>query len=365
MIEARAPGKLFVAGEYAVVEPGGRAVVVAVDRHVTVGVEPREGHGTVRSAHYGSEPLTWHRDAAGVVVGTGDRPLDHVLSAIRTVDALAADLGREPRHHALTITSELDDADGTKYGLGSSGAVTVATVRALDAFHGLGLSAVEHYRLALLATVDVAARASGGDLAASALGGWVDYRSPDRAAVAELRHRHGVLAALREPWPLLRLDPLPAPTDLELVVGWTGRAASTTALVAAVDARREQQPGSYDRFRTASEAMVAELVAGLRTGDPDRVLGAVGTARGLLTDLAATLGTIIETPALSRLCDAAEAVGAAAKSSGAGGGDCGIVLARPATDLTPMLREWQEAGIRRLPLVVDPPVGATGAMAAK
>ena len=36
MIETRAPGKLFVAGEYAVVEPGGSAIAVAVDRFVTV-----------------------------------------------------------------------------------------------------------------------------------------------------------------------------------------------------------------------------------------------------------------------------------------------------------------------------------------
>ena len=32
MIETRAPGKLFIAGEYAVVEPGEPSVLVAVDR---------------------------------------------------------------------------------------------------------------------------------------------------------------------------------------------------------------------------------------------------------------------------------------------------------------------------------------------
>ena len=35
-----APGKLYVAGEYAVVEPGHPAILVAVDRFLTVELEP-------------------------------------------------------------------------------------------------------------------------------------------------------------------------------------------------------------------------------------------------------------------------------------------------------------------------------------
>ena len=40
MISASAPGKLYIAGEYAVVEPGHPAILVAVDRFVTVSVSP-------------------------------------------------------------------------------------------------------------------------------------------------------------------------------------------------------------------------------------------------------------------------------------------------------------------------------------
>ena len=36
MIEASAPGKLYIAGEYAVVEPGHPAILVAVDQFITV-----------------------------------------------------------------------------------------------------------------------------------------------------------------------------------------------------------------------------------------------------------------------------------------------------------------------------------------
>ncbi|WP_163544701.1 phosphomevalonate kinase [Occultella kanbiaonis] len=364
MITARAPGKLFIAGEYAVVEPGGDAVVVAVDRHVHVHLDPAE-RGRVDSDQPGWAPLAWSRNAAGVVADD-DRALDHVLSAIRTVEEFVIGLGIDPRNHSLRISSDLDDADGRKYGLGSSGAVTVATIRALDEFYGLRLSPLEQFRLALLAIIEVAPTSSGGDVAASSFGGWISYRSPDRAALAELRARDGVLAAFRAPWAPLAITPLPSPDPLELVVGWTGAAASTAQLVddvqAAVGAGTSAGPAlPYERFLTESRARVADLTAGLADGDPERVLVAVRAARRLLVALGTGLGVEIETPALTRLCDEAEAIGAAAKSSGAGGGDCGVVLAPSGTDLTPMLEGWQRAGVRRLTLAVARPEPRVGA----
>lgn len=39
MIEISVPGKLFIAGEYAVVEPGHPAIIVAVDQFINVTIE--------------------------------------------------------------------------------------------------------------------------------------------------------------------------------------------------------------------------------------------------------------------------------------------------------------------------------------
>ena len=49
MIVTRAPGKLYVAGEYAVVEPGEPAVLIAVDRYLTVRLSESTGSGRIRS----------------------------------------------------------------------------------------------------------------------------------------------------------------------------------------------------------------------------------------------------------------------------------------------------------------------------
>ena len=67
MIRRSAPGKLYVAGEYAVVEPGHQALLVAVDRFITVRVTPAEHTGRITSALYETRCLTWYRSPDGTV----------------------------------------------------------------------------------------------------------------------------------------------------------------------------------------------------------------------------------------------------------------------------------------------------------
>ena len=52
VITAQAPGKLYVAGEYAVVETGFPAIIVALDQFVTVTVEATKHFGSVVSEQY-------------------------------------------------------------------------------------------------------------------------------------------------------------------------------------------------------------------------------------------------------------------------------------------------------------------------
>ena len=40
LITEKAPGKLYIAGEYAIVEPGNNAVLVAINQFVTASLEP-------------------------------------------------------------------------------------------------------------------------------------------------------------------------------------------------------------------------------------------------------------------------------------------------------------------------------------
>lgn len=369
MIEARVPGKLYIAGEYAVVEPGETAVLVAVDRYLTARLTEATGAGRVSSSVYGGTPLTWVRDRDTGRIVHQRAQLDYVVSAIDTVEQLRAGMGVAPRYFDLDIVSELDDASGRKYGLGSSGAVAVAVVQVLDEFYGLGLSLADRCKLALLATIEISPRASGGDLAASTFGGWIRYASPDRASLRAHRAAHGVHATLTstEAWTGFDVTPLPDPRGLQLLVGWTGSPASTDQLVAevgsparaaSVQSAAQESPASAGvsgrppSFIEQSRRCVDSLVASIVDGDPAAALAAVSEARRLLQQLGASSGIVIETPQLHQLCEIAERHDAAAKPSGAGGGDCGIALLPTGTDIEGILREWESNDILRLPLSV-------------
>lgn len=356
-ITVRAPGKLFIAGEYAVVTPGEPAVLVAVDRYLTVRLTESSGAGSIHSPEFGRTPLVWGRSADGLTIDREHHPYEYVLAAITLAERLRAERGLPGRFYDLRIDSGLDDVSGRKFGLGSSAAVTVATIRAIDEFYGFELSRRDVFRLALLATVLVAPQASGGDLAASAFGGWISYRSPDRAALRAELDAHADIATLfaSEGWAPLEITRLTPPADLRFLVGWTGAPASTERLVHAV--RGGSGTMDYPAFLLDSRACVVDLADALTRADDAATLDAVRRARRLLQRLGATSGVAIETPALSALCESAESVGAAAKSSGAGGGDCGIVLAPASADVPALLRAWEVRDIRHLTIAVAPAEG--------
>ena len=354
-----APGKLYIAGEYAVVEPGHQAVLVTVDRFITVRVTPCSpaggNAGTISSRRYAAGCLPWRRRPQDGMAEAVEGDDDYVVSAIRVVEALVVQGGGRLRSFDLGIVSELDEADGRKLGLGSSAAVTVATVRAVAGLYSLSLDDLSVYKLAMLASDAVQPIGSGGDIAASAVTGWVDYASPDRVWLRRARQRAQARDStgdlLESDWPGLCLRRLPVPS-VALQVGWTGAPASTPALVAGVQAGSRGADDVYSSFLRASQDTLASLTTAIEDDDAGQVMSAITRNRVLLVQLGRISGRVIETPELTRLVEIAREHGAAAKSSGAGGGDCGIALCPTDTDLTALRAAWRAAGIRPLDLSV-------------
>ena len=458
--QALAPGKLYIAGEYAVVD-GCAAIVAAVNRYVKVTVDDdnlliRDSHGktynscdfnkneaektnlkkldfptfygkiTSESKNY--KPLYWKRgifgkefildekDAEDINVSAKDstdacdlpaekspatsdeqnqdsqikklkKIYSYVFSAMQIVD----DFARETKEvknvlldegnpainlYNLRIESDLDDKKtGKKYGLGSSAAVTVAAVRALCKWYGLTLTTPELCKLAIIASSLVKKSGSGGDVAASTYGGWVMYRAYNRewleAEVEMIESGDSSLhKLLRKKWPRFEVKRLKVGAGLRLLVGWTGSPASSAELVGSVKAGVESgdltahNPAktsaktyvkTYEDFCVQSEKCVQKIANALENGNIDALLSGFAQNRALLKDLGEITGTLIETPKLTRLIEVADNAGLPAKTSGAGGGDCGIAIAR-AEDFDAVSarieEEWQNNGIEALGLKV-------------
>ena len=139
-------------------------------------------------------------------------------------------------------------------------------------------------------------------------------------------------------------------SPLTVRVGWTGEPADTPELVGRLRKDTALPADLLDR----SDDLVERLEHALTSGNTDNVADIVAAARALLGELAQQRASIIETPELTELVESALKTGWAAKSSGSGGGDCGIAVGPAGRDDRELERTWISANIRPLPLRVSP-----------
>ena len=355
MITEKAPGKLYVAGEYAVLEPTNPAILIAVDEFVTVALTPltpSESTGTIHSKQYAQDSIHWTRQGSKMIIDNRDNPFHYILSAIEFTEKYVAGNGGSLAVYNLTINSELDSADGKKYGLGSSAAVTVATVKALLRFYGVELEKSLVFKLAAIAHLTVQGNGSLGDVAASVYGGWLAYRSFDRGWLRTAIASQPLGDVLAAEWPGLTIQSLEPLDDLELVIGWTQKPASTSQLVEKTDEEKVDNRTQYNKFVADSRDCVEQIIHGFEARDSGLVMDQIRRNRALLRSLSDFSNVPIEIERLTTLIDIAEKYHGAAKTSGAGNGDCGIVLADSSTDIEAMKAEWKRNEILPLDLHV-------------
>jgi len=312
-LAVRAPGKLFLAGEYVVLR-GAPALVAAVDRHVTVRLDDPTGPLTVVSLAEDVEVRAADVESSQARPG-GDAGA--VLAAARRAGAKS---GR------VVVDTRAFLQDGRKLGLGRSSATIVAASALFLAARGeRARSAVR--AAALDANLDFQeGQGSGGDVAAAVLGGVVEVRRADGT---------------------LRSAPSQLPFGLELVVGWSGEPAHTPPLVASFAAVGTCR--SLSDLGTAAEAAVDAATR----GDAEDFCVAIVRSGALLQSVGRELNLPIVTPALARLIDVAARLGIPGKPSGAGGGDCAIAFARSPAEAEALRAGWRDEGFLPVPLEIE------------
>lgn len=354
MVRESAPGKLYLAGEYAVVEAGYPAIIAAMNQRIWVEVTPSKT-GVLHSSQRIGQCLDWQR-VNGVIQFTDKSPYELVVSAMEVAEDYVRSQGVVTDGlYEVQITSDLDHAgSGTKYGLGSSGAVTVAVVKAILAYYQRQVEPLLLYKLAVLTQMKLGMTGSFGDIAASSFGGVIAYYSVDKPWLAQVMANVSLVDLLEMDWQGLQIFYVELPKNLELMVGWTGNAASTDQLVQQVQAQQTENERqlAHQTFLQASRTCVEEFIQACQLGDHNGVTAALAENRRLLQVFSQGMGILIETDQLRTLCQMAEEAGAVAKSSGAGGGDCGICLIETKTQEMAIAQAWQEKGIQRLDIAI-------------
>lgn len=287
-ITASAPGKLMLFGEHAVVY-GRPCLVTAVDLRVSVTVELNTT-GLLQI----STPLLREqgevRTVAFDALGSPYPPETAFVEAAiaRVVRACGMPGG-------LSITT---DGPRLSYGLGSSSAVTVATVAAFVAVLGVELGKRAMFELAYAAVLDAQGKGSGFDVASAVYGGTLYYVGGGTTIIP------------------LEIEPPP------LLIGYSGAKVSTRRFVDGVAQLHAQHTALIERIFDSMGAIADEARGLLGQGAWERLGELMDINQGLLDALG------VNTPSLARLIYAAREAGAlGAKLSGAGGGDCMYALA--------------------------------------
>ena len=308
-----APGKIFLAGEYAVLD-GRAALVMAVDRRLHASWEPAR---IVQILHQPSGFL-WD----------GGRPPEELRFAARAAGLglrLCAEEGLPAHPFRLVYQDDFSDG-GVKLGLGGSAAASVIAVRAACAAQGRALSDTETLRLALAAHfIEQDGAGSGADVAACALGGVQQIR-------AQIPWRTAEEAMALPAGEILKADPLvvrqvKVPPEARFLLAFTGNSADTRALVRRVRAYRESDARGWRALAAEIEGCSESLRSALEADARDQALDAVRAAAAAMAKLGEEAKAGIITAELTLACALAAAAGAAGKPSGAGGGDCAVVLA--------------------------------------
>jgi phosphomevalonate kinase len=351
----KVPGKLMIAGEYAVLEPGFKAVVVAVDRYITADIRPSVNN-KLYLPQLGLEDVTWGFRNDGVFFDSQDERLCFVKNAFDVACKYLMEKKIMFHPFRLYIKSDLNDPiTGKKYGLGSSAAIVVAIISSILSYHGEfknDLDLEKIFKLSAIAHLKTQGNGSGTDIAASVYGGWLQYSTySSKWLIKEIRREENIINLIKMSWPNLYIGRLTPPKELRLAVGWTQESVGTAPMVEKIESFQDKNIECYQEFLKESFDSVTGLIGAFETGDVKKAIESLYKNRKALLSLGEQAGVKIETKKIKVLCTIADRFGRG-KSSGAGGGDCGIAFIEGDDELHKLLRQWQEIGITPLDLEV-------------
>lgn len=175
-VHLQIPGKLFIAGEYAVTRPNGKALVAAIESDFWISIS-EENEKSKLQTNVEIEDFEFLMNHIKIPL---DSKWNFALTALKkTIDyAKNQNLLEEIPEFSINIQSGLGFGENKK-GYGSSASVVVAVVEGVNHFLKLNLSLEKRFELAAKAHFEVQGNGSMGDIASILTGDVIFYQSPD------------------------------------------------------------------------------------------------------------------------------------------------------------------------------------------
>ena len=324
MIAVKTCGKLYWAGEYAILEPGQLALIKAIPIYMKAEIAF-------------SETYRIYSDLFDFAVDLTPNPAYSLIQeTIILVGDFLAVRGQTLRPFFLEIRGKME-REGKKFGLGSSGSVVVLVIKALLALYDITVDQELLFKLASAVLLNRGDNGSMGDLACIVSEDLVLYQSFDRKKIAAWLKEESLATVLERDWGF-SISQVKPTLECDFLVGWTKEVAVSNQMVQQIKQNIDQN------FLSSSKETVVTLVEALEQGNAEEIIKQVETASQLLEGLSPD----IYTPSLRQLKEASQDLRAVAKSSGAGGGDCGIALSFDVQSIETLKNRWANLGIELL-----------------
>ena len=317
-------GKLYWAGEYAILEPGQLALLKAIPIYMMAEINASDVYRLY------SDMFTYSVDMRP------DSSYALIQETVALVEEYLTDQGVDLQPFSLDIRGKME-REGKKFGLGSSGSVIVLVIKAMLAFYERPAERELLFKLASAVLLKRGDNGSMGDIACIVSEDLVLYQSFDREKVADWLEKEDLQAVLARDWGF-SISIVEPTLKFDFLVGWTKEVAVSSHMV------KQIKDNMNSSFLQASKEIVANLVKALEVGQEETIIDLLEQASQLLEGLSSD----IYTPSLRQLKDASRDLKAVAKSSGAGGGDCGIALSFDQDSTTLLKKRWADLGIELL-----------------
>jgi len=317
-------GKLYWAGEYAILEPGQLALIKAIPIYMTAEIKASNVYRLY------SDMFSYSVDLRP------DSSYALIQETVALVEEYLTAQGVELHPFSLDVRGKME-REGKKFGLGSSGSVVVLVVKAMLAFYERLADRELLFKLASAVLLKRGDNGSMGDIACIVSEDLVLYQSFDREKVADWLEKENLQVVLARDWGFSIRSVEPA-LKFDFLVGWTKEVAVSSHMV------KQIKDNMNSSFLQASKETVANLVKALEVGQEETIIDLLEQASQLLEGLSSD----IYTPSLRQLKNASRDLKAVAKSSGAGGGDCGIALSFDQDSTTLLKKRWADLGIELL-----------------
>ena len=317
-------GKLYWAGEYAILEPGQLALIKAIPIYMTAEIKASDVYRLY------SDMFTYSVDLRP------DSSYALIQETVALVEEYLTAQGVELQPFAIDIRGKME-REGKKFGLGSSGSVVVLVIKAMLAFYERPAERDLLFKLASAVLLKRGDNGSMGDIACIVSEDLVLYQSFDREKVAQWLEKEDLKTVLARDWGFSIRSVEPA-LKFDFLVGWTKEVAVSSHMV------KQIKNNMNASFLQASKETVNSLVKALQVGQEETIIDLLEQASQVLEGLSSD----IYTPSLRQLKDASRNLKAVAKSSGAGGGDCGIALSFDQDSTTLLKKRWADLGIELL-----------------